>query len=89
MSRYWVQRIGFTLLTLIALAVVAPILVVIGIIVREGMSAISWEFITAMPFDGMKHGGIFPAIVGTLLLTQLVPLCVGLGIRQRWQHLAD
>ena len=69
MSRYWVQRIGFTLLTLIALAVVAPILVVIGIIVREGMSAISWEFITAMPEEGMTQGGILPAIVGTLLLT--------------------
>jgi phosphate transport system permease protein len=82
MSRYWVQRIGFTLLTLIALAVVAPILVVIGIIVREGMSAISWEFITAMPFDGMKHGGIFPAIVGTLLLTlgtALVAIPIGVG----------
>ena len=82
MNRYWVQRIGFTLLTLIALAVVAPILVVIGIIVREGLSAISWEFITSMPFDGMKHGGIFPAIVGTLLLTlgtALVAIPIGVG----------
>jgi phosphate transport system permease protein len=82
MSRYWVQRIGFALLSLTALAVVAPILFVIGIIVREGIGAISWEFITAMPFDGMKHGGIFPAIVGTLLLTlgtALVAIPIGVG----------
>ena len=82
MNRYWVQRLGFALLSLISLAVVAPILVVIGIIVVKGMGAISWEFITAMPFDGMKHGGIFPAIVGTLLLTlgtALVAIPIGVG----------
>jgi phosphate transport system permease protein len=82
MSRYWVQRLGFAFLALIALAVVLPILVVIGIIVKEGISAISWEFISAMPFDGMKHGGIFPAIVGTLLLTlgtALVAIPIGVG----------
>ncbi len=82
MSRYWVQRLGFALLTLTALVVVVPILVVIGIIVVEGIGAISWEFITAMPFDGMKHGGIFPAIVGTLLLTlgtALVAIPIGVG----------
>jgi phosphate transport system permease protein len=48
---------------------VAPILLVIGIIVVRGLSAINWEFLTAMPRDGMRAGGIFPAIVGTLLLT--------------------
>lgn len=82
MSRYWVQRLGFALLSLAALAVVAPILFVIGIIVFEGMGAISWEFITAMPFDGMKQGGIFPALVGTLLLTlgtALVAIPIGVG----------
>jgi len=52
-----------------ALVVVIPILLVIGIIVVRGIGAISWEFLTAMPRDGMKAGGIFPAIVGTLLLT--------------------
>lgn len=67
--RYRVQRLGFALLTLAALAVVLPILFVIGAIVARGIAAINWEFLTAMPRDGMKAGGIFPAIVGTLLLT--------------------
>ncbi len=69
MKRYWVQRIGFAVLTLSAIAVVAPILVVIGIVFVEGARAISWEFIFSMPFEGMKEGGIFPAIIGTLILT--------------------
>jgi phosphate transport system permease protein len=82
MNRTLVQRAGFALLALAALVVVVPILLVIGIIVVRGISAISWEFLTAMPRNGMKAGGIFPAIVGTLLLilgTALAAIPVGVG----------
>jgi phosphate transport system permease protein len=82
MNRYLVQRIGFVLLGLVALVVVVPILIVVGAIVVRGARAISWEFLTAMPRDGMKAGGIFPAIVGTLVLTlgtALVAIPVGVG----------
>jgi phosphate transport system permease protein len=41
---------------------------VLYILVR-GMPAISWTFLTAMPSDGMRAGGIFPALVGTFYLT--------------------
>jgi len=82
MNRYLVQRVGFVLLGLASLLVVLPILVVIGIIVARGAGAISWEFLTAMPREGMKAGGIFPAIVGTLVLTlgtALAAIPVGVG----------
>lgn len=82
MNRLLMQRIGFALLAVAALVVVLPILLVIGTIVVRGAGAISWEFLTAMPRDGMKAGGIFPAIVGTLLLTlgtALVAIPVGVG----------
>lgn len=82
MNRYLTQRIGFILLNLTTLVVVVPILAVIGIIVVRGLGAISWEFISAMPYDGMKEGGIFPAIVGTLLLTlgtAMAAIPVGVG----------
>jgi phosphate transport system permease protein len=69
MDRYRTQRIGFAVMTLSAIVVVAPILVVIGIILVEGARAISWGFIFSVPREGMKEGGIFPAIVGTLILT--------------------
>ena len=69
MDRNRMQQIGFGILTLSAIAVVAPILIVIGIIFFEGARAISLEFIFTMPSEGMKQGGIFPAIVGTLILT--------------------
>ncbi len=81
-NRHLVQRLGFILLGVISLIVVLPILFVIGNIVVQGLGAINWEFLTAMPRNGMKEGGIFPAIVGTLLLvlgTAVVAIPVGIG----------
>lgn len=82
MSRWTIQRLGFGLLALITLIVVVPILLVIGIIIVRGLPALSWEFISTAPRNGMKEGGIFPAIVGTILLTlgtALVAIPVGVG----------
>jgi phosphate transport system permease protein len=80
--RYWIQRIGFVILGLASLLVVVPILFVIGTVVVRGIGAINWEFLTGMPREGMKAGGIFPAIVGTLLLTigtAIVAIPIGVG----------
>jgi phosphate transport system permease protein len=77
-----VQRIGFTVLAIVTIIVVAPILFVIVAIAVRGAGAISWEFLTAMPRDGMRDGGILPAIVGTLWLTlgtALVAIPIGVG----------
>jgi phosphate transport system permease protein len=80
--RYLVQRMGFVLLGVGALVVIVPILLVVGTIVVRGISAISWEFLFSMPSNGMKSGGIFPAIVGTVLLvmgTALAAMPFGVG----------
>lgn len=80
--RHLVQRIGFALLVLAALLVVAPILFVIVSIIVRGLPAISLEFIFSAPREGMKAGGIWPAIVGTLLLTlgtAVVAIPIGVG----------
>ena len=82
MNRRLTQSLGFVLSAFVTLAVVVPILIVIGIVVVRGIGALDWEFLTEMPRDGMKGGGIFPAIVGTLLLTvgtALVAIPVGVG----------
>lgn len=62
------QRIAFTLLLLANLLVIVPVGMVIVIILKDGLGAISWEFLTQMPKSGMRAGGIFPAIVGTFYL---------------------
>ncbi len=85
MSAQTVQRIVFAFLALATFLVVAPILLVIGYIVVQGIGAINWTFLTAMPENGMKEGGILPAIVGTVLLTlgtavACIPVGVGAAI---------
>jgi phosphate transport system permease protein len=42
---------------------------VVYFMVARGYSAISWEFLTAMPLDSMTKGGILPCIIGTLCLS--------------------
>lgn len=69
MNRHLSQRLGFSLLTLVALFTVIPIVGVIIYIFVQGFPAISWEFLTEPPRSGMREGGILPAIVGTFYLT--------------------
>ncbi len=69
MNRHLTQRLGFSLLTLIAVFTVVPIVSVIIYIFVQGSPAISWEFLSAVPRSGMREGGILPAIIGTFYLT--------------------
>lgn len=46
-----------------------PIFIILAYIIWKGVPAISWNFLTEIPRRGMRAGGIFPAIVGTLYLT--------------------
>jgi len=69
LNQQTIEKIGFSALTLVTLLTVAPIIAIVVYIIYLGAPAISWEFVTAMPQDGMRAGGIFPAIVGTLYLT--------------------
>ncbi len=81
LNRYTEQRIGFAILTVLSLLTVTIILAVILFIIVKGLSAISWTFITDFPRDGMRAGGIYPAIVGTIILTIGTALfCVPIGI---------
>ncbi len=82
MNRHRIQRLGFVLVGCASLLVTAPILLVVASIVVRGASAIDWEFLSTMPSQGMKAGGILPAIVGTLWLlggTALICIPVGVG----------
>ena len=68
MNPHRTQKIAFSLLFLATLLIVVPVGLVVVIIVQKGLPAISWQFLTDIPRQGMRAGGIFPAIVGTLYL---------------------
>ena len=63
------QNIAFNVLRFMAVLVVAILFIILFFIIFKGMKAISWDFLTTMPKDGMTKGGILPAIIGTLYLT--------------------
>lgn len=78
---YRSQKIAFAVLFLCTVLVVLPVGFIIYFIVRNGLPAISWEFLTAMPKMGMRAGGIFPAIVGTwYLVLGTIIFSIPLGI---------
>lgn len=62
------QRIAFGVFTLLSYSIVAILLIILTFLIVKGIGVISWDFITEMPKEGMTEGGIFPAIIGTLIL---------------------
>jgi phosphate transport system permease protein len=69
------QTIAFAVLGIIACMVVVPIILIIIYITKNGIGTISWDFISQNPRNGMRDGGIFPAIIGTLLLIAGTMVC--------------
>ena len=85
MSRQQTQKIAVGVITTVAALVVIPIVLVIIFIFINGVSAINWGFLTQPPSNGMKEGGIMPAILGTVILTlgtaiASIPLSIGAAI---------
>jgi phosphate transport system permease protein len=62
------QNIAFFFLLLATLLIVVPVGMIVVIIIQKGLPAINWQFLTDIPRQGMRAGGIFPAIVGTAYL---------------------
>jgi phosphate transport system permease protein len=65
--------------------ILTMLLVVLGEIAIHGWRTVTWSFLTRPPEAGMMHGGIFPAIFGTVALVLLMtvavmPLGVGCAI---------
>lgn len=67
-SAYITEKIAFMFLRIGAAIVIGSLFFLLAYIIKEGASAISWEFITGMPRKEMTEGGIFPAIAGTFYL---------------------
>ena len=87
-SRLKKQRVVFSLISILAVTVLLSMVAILIVIFVKGMKVINWKFLTSLPsfdFYGVPHGGIGPAIVGTLYVTALgllfsVPLGVLGGI---------
>ncbi|MBN2145483.1 MAG: phosphate ABC transporter permease PstA [Candidatus Aureabacteria bacterium] len=75
------QKLAFAFFLLATLLIIVPVGLIVVVIIQKGLPAISWEFLTSVPKKGMRAGGIFPAIIGTLYLVSgaiLFALPIGL-----------
>ncbi len=78
---YRTQNIAFSLLFLATLLIVLPVGMIVVIIVQKGLPAINWQFLSDIPRQGMRAGGIFPAIVGTIyLVTGAIIFALPIGL---------
>lgn len=77
--RYFKQKLFFAIVCMSALLIVCFLGGILVHVVINGISAISWDFITQPPTDAMTKGGIMPAIVGTFYLV-IGAITVGLPL---------
>jgi len=60
---------------------ILPVAIVLGTLIYKGAPVISFEFLFTSPTNGMTAGGIFPALLGTVLLVLVALLAsVPLGV---------
>jgi phosphate transport system permease protein len=78
---YRTQNIAFFFLFLATLLIVVPVGLIVVIIIQKGLPAINWQFLSDIPRQGMRAGGIFPAIVGTIyLVTGAIIFALPIGL---------
>jgi phosphate transport system permease protein len=75
------EKLAFATLRLSMALVLAFVSIIVIYITVNGYSALSLDFITQMPMKRMTQGGIYPAIVGSLMLIGLsMAFAIPLGI---------
>ena len=84
-SPKWTQRIAVGVLGAATLATLLILLFIIVFVLEKGLRTICWNFLFTDPQDMGRAGGIFPTLIGTLLLPLLalavaLPLGVGTAV---------
>lgn len=75
-QRHRVGRLFTGLTGLAALLIVLMLVVIVADAVAGGAGRLSWAFLTKPPSNGMRDGGIFPALYGTAIVTLLMTIAV-------------
>jgi phosphate transport system permease protein len=76
------QRLAVTIMWALALVTIGVLLFIILFILAQGLPHLSWDFLTQSPRSMGREGGIFPMVIGTLLVTGLAVLIaapIGVG----------
>lgn len=74
MTRHRKDIIIESLTGISVLLIIFIIVSILAITIKGGWSNLNWKFLSEFPRDGMTKGGIFPAIVGTALMTLIMTI---------------
>ncbi|MDD4871895.1 MAG: phosphate ABC transporter permease PstA [Kiritimatiellae bacterium] len=79
------QRIVGIVFGIMAVAILIPLFVLVTYLIIRAWPSLTWDFLTDVPKNGMRGGGIWPALVGTIYtvtfsLLIAVPIGVMAGI---------
>jgi phosphate transport system permease protein len=65
------EAVARALFSAMAIAMIVPLVAILGYLVVRAAPSLSWEFLVDLPRKGMREGGVWPAFVGTLYLVGL------------------
>lgn len=75
------EAIARVILGFMAFAMVVPLLLIIGYLVERAWPLLSWEFLTENPTNGMRKGGVWSALLGTIyLVTTSLLIAAPIGV---------
>src|SRR5690349_23941247 len=62
------ELIARGIFAMMVICILIPLALILGYLINKGHSLLSWEFLTSNPVNGMRKGGIWSALLGTLWL---------------------
>ena len=70
------EYLSLSLIKMLGFTGAVALVVILFFVAYNGIRVLSWEFITQSPVQSMTQGGIFPVILGTVLLTMICMILV-------------
>jgi phosphate transport system permease protein len=75
------ERIAQVVFGLMALALVVPLLLIVGYLFKQALPLLTFDFLTENPTNGMRRGGIWSALLGTIwLVTASLMVSAPIGV---------
>lgn len=80
-SKHRQEAVVRVILGLMAFAMVLPLVAIVGYLVVQAWPLLSWDFLTQNPTGGMRKGGVWSALLGTIyLVTTSLVIAAPVGV---------
>src|SRR5215510_9767304 len=69
--KLWQEAVAKWVFCAMAASMIVPLLLIIGYLVVRAWPSLNWHFLVDVPARGMRDGGVWPALTGTIYLVVL------------------